>query len=963
MRVNSNILNGNNQYQNVIELTVRHLLETFQSSLPNLQQIAVFLPDNDLSVTFREQLLTNLPGSSNKAVIPPWSGTLHDWVTQSIPFPHNQFGDPTGLQPGTHKTIISDQTRQLMFIEALEQYPTLFKKENKWQVMLTLLRLFDELNFHNATISDSEEDWLGFVQKAYDMKQNHTHLQREASLIHTLWHAWHAQLDANNLVDASSAYIARLNATTKHLESCLPENFYCYATSIDQLFPCEIDFLQRLKKNHKCSILPDIKKTRNKSDDDTNELQAFIKQAFSFETLPLKNRAEQFKTRALLKDFPFSIYPATDAENEARIIDLQIRLWLHEGKKHIGIISEDRKLSRRLRALLERADVPMQDLAGWSLSTTSAAAAMERWMECIEEDFDHRPMLDLLKSHFLSIDADHDIHLENVYRLEKDIIQHENIRRGLSRYRKHLEYRLNKLENWPGNAYDDIFKLLDNLYTCSEPLINLYQSGKNKNLSEFMDALINSLIDLGIYASFQHDPAGLRIIQTLQDMNDCLEHVDPKLNWNDFRTWLGITLENQLFIPQSGTSAVQLMTLEQSNLKDFDALIIAAADSQHMPGTPEDSPFFNQGTRKALGLETWEVKRSKRLRLFQQLLCSTPEILISCQSENKGEPVPLSPWVETLMNFYQLSYGETLLNTKINNILKANPGVFICDTEDVPLIEQQPAPSIPGGMTPQRISAGAHQRLINCPYQFFSGDALALKAADEISEELQKSDYGNRVHLILQAFHQQTRNLPAPFSEKITHSNRDDAIQHLTELSGTIFKRDLEDNALHRSWLHRWVAHIPGYIDWQIKQQLEWTISETEQKCESQIDDETTIFGRLDRIDSNNVQRTIIDYKTGQSASQVNVDSGEDVQLATYALLKENTERVSYLSLDEKDGGVKTTATLEGEQLHTLKYDVSERLKTMLKMTRDGQALHAWGDEAVCAHCNFSGLCRRSSWI
>jgi ATP-dependent helicase/nuclease subunit B len=315
-----------------------------------------------------------------------------------------------------------------------------------------------------------------------------------------------------------------------------------------------------------------------------------------------------------------------------------------------------------------------------------------------------------------------------------------------------------------------------------------------------------------------------------------------------------------------------------------------------------------------------------------------------------------------LLKFYNLSYGKSLLNKDINGILESNPGVFICDTEKIPIIEKQPSPTIPASMTPQRISAGAHQRLINCPYQFFSGDVLKLKTSDEISDELQKSDYGKRVHLILQAFHQQTKNLPAPFAEKITQNNRDDAARHLTELSQTIFKRDLEDNALHRSWLHRWIAHIPGYIDWQITQQLEWTISETEQKHESQIDDEITVFGRLDRIDNSETQRVIIDYKTGRSARQKDVDSGEDVQLATYALLEDNTERVSYLSLDEKDGGVKTTAALDGEQLRQLKNDVSERLKTMLTMTRDGQSLHAWGDEAVCQHCNFSGLCRRSVW-
>lgn len=960
LKARSSILNDSHQHQDIIEHTARHLLETNQSSLPDLQHIAVFLPDNNLSVNFRKHLLANLPDSSNKAVIPPWTGTLRDWVTQFIAIPD--------AQAGTQKTIISDQARQLMFIEALEQYPTLFKNENKWQVMLSLLKLFDELNLHKITVSESKEDWLDLVQKAYDMEQNHEHLQREASLIFTLWHAWHDQLDANNLLDSSSAYIARLNEASNNIDESLPQDIYCYVISTDNFLPCENDFIHLLKKNNKCSTWSDINTlSKDISDKQNNqEVRKFIKEAFSFETLPLKKRSEKFKADSSLSEFPFSIYQANDAENEARVIDLQIRLWLSEGKKHIGVISEDRKLSRRLRALLERANVPIQDISGWSLSTTSAAATLERWLECIEESFDHRPMLDLLKSHFYSTGLDRDTHLENVYRLEKDIIQHENIQHGLSRYQNHLKYRLNKLENWPKNSYDDIFNILEDLKVYSEPLRKLYQSrnnpGKNQGLNTFLNALINSLTELGIYSSFQLDPAGSRIIQTLQDMRKSTSHTNIELNWNDFRTWLGITLENQLFIPQTKTSAVQLMTLEQSSLKIFDALIIAAADSQHMPGTPDDSPFFNQGTRKSLGLETWDIKREKRLRLFQQLLCSAPEILISCQGESKGEPVPQSPWVETLLNFYKLSYDKTLLNKSINDILEKNPGVFICDTEETPLIQQQPSPATPTGMTPVRISASSHQRMINCPYQFFSGDILGLRPSDEISEELQKSDYGQRVHLILQAFHKQTKNMPDPFSEKITQSNRDNAIQHLTDLSKTIFKRDLEDNVLHRSWLHRWLSHVPGYIDWQITQQLNWTVSDTEQKHESQIDDETILFGRLDRIDTSADTRSIIDYKTGRSAKQKEIDTGEDVQLTSYTLLEDNIEHVSYLSLDEKDGGVKTTASLEGEKLHQLKNDVSERLKSMLGMMRNGELLHAWGDDDVCQHCNFSGLCRRISW-
>jgi ATP-dependent helicase/nuclease subunit B len=162
------------------------------------------------------------------------------------------------------------------------------------------------------------------------------------------------------------------------------------------------------------------------------------------------------------------------------------------------------------------------------------------------------------------------------------------------------------------------------------------------------------------------------------------------------------------------------------------------------------------------------------------------------------------------------------------------------------------------------------------------------------------------------------------------------------------------------------MQHIPAYIDWQIRQQQQWTVSETEKRCEVTFDDcKLTLYGRLDRIDTENKQvkhQSIIDYKTGSMASQADVDCGEDVQLATYALLTGDTSLVMYLSLDESDGSVKTKATLESEHLRSLTHDVRERLQTIVSMQHQGNPLPAWGDERTCSYCDFIGLCRKKVW-
>lgn len=939
------------EYEDIVERTVQHLLETHQEKLPDLSSVCIFTPTRNLSSPFRKCILHRLPQPWT-AVIPPYVGTLRQWIDDNI------------LLPDADVNLLSGQARQLLFVEALAQHPALFKEENKWQVSTAMLGLFDELALNEISVLElTTDDWMKTLEQAYGCANPNTHLQQEARLIYTLWHAWQQQLLDDKLLDATGAYIARLKQAEKPCITARP----LYLIDPDQLTVCEQHAFASLAENNSCTVLAYKQDKADTPQQHPRALAAaFVNTAFDHETAPLQQRASTFKQINRQVTLPFSIFYSGDAETEARAVDLQVRQWLLQGKQDIGIISEDRKLSRRVRALLERANVYIQDMAGWSLSTTSAAAVLERWLECIEEDFDYRPMLDLFKSHFFKSSLDQEQQLETVYRLENDIILHENISHGIKRYRKQLEYRLHRMENWPKDTYDNIVKLLDQVEKASFYLQQLYRANRKTGLDTYLESLTASLQQLGIMKSFADDAAGRQILDALDQMRNGLRHCKPEMHWHDFRTWLGMTLEHQLFSPQTSSSAVRLMSLAQAQCQHFDALIIAAADKQHLPGKPDASPFFNQSVRLSLGLSDWQQQRELKLLQFKRLLMASEEVLITCKHEENGEPVPLSPWIESLQTFHALTGEGSLHNTRLQRLLQQNTSVFICDTDNLPAVPQQPKPALPASAIPQRMSASAHQRLIDCPYKYFAGDGMKLKPPDEIREELQKSDYGERVHKILNAFHRPVKNLPQPFTAALNEENREAAANHLTTLSMAAFKQDTEDNTLHRSWLHRWMQHIPAYIDWQIRQQQQWTVSETEKRCEATLNDiKLTLYGRLDRIDTENEpgkHQAIIDYKTGSMASQADVDCGEDVQLATYALLAGETSLVMYLSLDESDGSVKTKANLEGEHLRSLTHDVRERLQTMVSMQHQGKPLPAWGDERTCSYCDFIGLCRKKVW-
>jgi ATP-dependent helicase/nuclease subunit B len=994
--------------QNILQFAADFILNKFSGNnysvqAPDFSKLFVLLPHAQVIQPFNEALCRslgpNLPAIASSgsqeggaimsrdgryvarsqeggAIIPPWADTLKAWTKHFVCIQQPDKND--GWQ------IISEQTRQLLFIEALQQHPDLFKEENQWQVTQALLSLFDELSLNQQDIFSSPEQLQHQLQQAYGIEDQHDHLLYESKLVYTLWHAWQKQLSENQLYDETADYLSRLkNAPTVINKQ---QHFICLGLS--QYTKTEQDFIQYLVNNKQCHVIEFSSTIRSEmanhvtTEATTNiktssTFAAFISETFTQSTQSIKQRALDFATQypeTTPGNLPFSTYLASNEEEQIRAIEYYVRLSVLNGKNNVAIISEDRKLSRRLRAVLERANIQLQDKAGWSLATTQAATIIERWLECIEEDFSAYALLDCLKSPFFNITA---VEAEsadnafirnnfkkNIYRFEQDLIFHENVSSNIEQYKAKLKQRIARLSHWPESTYDELINTLNFIQKTAAPLTNFYTSEKNAALSDFLDALYNSLQQLGVLQGYQNDNAGLVLLKTFATLKQSISCSNPTLSWYDFRIWLSMALESQHFTPPTNDSRVQLMTLEQASFVNFDCLVIAATESQHYPGSAKNQPFFNQAVRTSLGLETWDRQREQRHELFNRALLSAPDILLTACNEENGEEKPVSPWLELLINFYQLAYNRKPDNTQLQQLVLSNSEVFNSDTAELPEQASNPVTIIPEDLIPEKVSASAYQRIINCPYQYFSADGLRLKPLEEISEELKKSDYGERIHLILQCFHHGHKKFGKAFSHAITQANAKQAEQYLSKLSERIFLADLENNILHRSWLYRWQKHIPAYINWQIKQQLDWSIYLSEKNLEVTLGETVKIVGRLDRIDKNKENNThaIIDYKTGKTARQEDIDTGENVQLSIYALLDHGASEVSYLSLDSSYQKVESKASLSGEDLEINREQNKQRLIQLFKQMKNREAMPAWGDVTVCRYCNFSGLCRKAEW-
>ncbi len=972
--------------ENPIVVLAKHIVTEHETSLPDLTHVTVLLNNPNQFSELRQTLLSQAASLGHRGILGPTVCSLRDYVAE-----HSE----------ANKTLISDRARELLLYKALDQRQELFGAVSTWFLVDNLLTLFDELSANHYEMPQDQHAFTETLSLAYglDNRQNAQALSREAKIVHTLWHAYQEELDTYEMADCETIYRSNLERL-----STQPHSTTFYIAGYHRFLPSERHFLRHLDANNQITLFVHGDRANDQNvdliDDDqlhsTVALQAIL-QAFDFQKV--ENNSSSYthfldnaystsfdamsfdkttqekigiKQRALHFAKTYAQSPASNrlrlcknatAEHEAQAIALQLAHWHQQGKQRLAIITEDRRLARRVRALLERFSLAVNDYTGWALSTTSAAAAIDSWLNLIEQDFAYQPLLDLLKSPFVLPDWDRDTLSNTVFRFEQDIIRHENVQSNLSRYRFHIRSRQRRLQWQYTDTSQLLNELLDEIEHAAQPITTIAKSKNKTGLSELLNTVELSMQRIGLIATLQNDEAGQNIIEQLQTLQSIPESQMAGMTWLEFRQWLARALEQSYFQLSRTIGGIALLPINQSNLEQFDGLVIAAADANHLPMMASPSPLFNQSVRRELGLRTQTDELQTAFYHFRRLLESAPDILATYSTDNTGEPQTLAPWFELLNAFHQLAYNTNLHDLSLSTAAR---NLVLTDQAETSLPEKliRPTPSAHKSLLPTSYSANTYQQLINCPYRFYAGQCLHLSVPEPIREALQKSDYGELVHRCLQAFHSDVKGLPGPLSSSLTIESRQVGIDLLNTIADKVFAADLEDNTLHRVWLERWRNGIASYIDWQTEHAANWSVYGVEHHIEIEPNDQQYgIKGRIDRVDSNNADNnsgdTIIDYKTGFSASYDDVMMGESIQLPFYALLWQRpTTQCTYVKLGDRV----SETIIENDDLNTIAIENRKRLDTLHKQLQDGKTLPAWGDENVCQYCEFHGICRKQSW-
>jgi len=393
-------------------------------------------------------------------------------------------------------------------------------------------------------------------------------------------------------------------------------------------------------------------------------------------------------------------------------------------------------------------------------------------------------------------------------------------------------------------------------------------------------------------------------------------------------------LEAARYVPGAQADApVTVLPLPQLLARSFAALVLPGCDEKRLQPAPEPSGEWTPAQREAWGLPTRASLEAAQRAAWQNAL-QTPAVDVLWRTGDEGgEPLLASPLVLALDLEGAAQPGA---DTRVPRSVPAAP---------------TPRPLPDGSALPvRRLSSTAYSDLRHCPYRFFALRQLGLQEADELAAEVDKRDFGNWLHAVLQHFHEGL--LAEPTDDRTLRM--DEAAQAVTHQQGLGAGDFLPFAA-------GWPQVRDGYLRWLAQHEQSGAAFQQAEFKATQPLGGLELVGTIDRIDAAPGGALVIDYKTeSDAATRQRIKAGaEDTQLAFYAaLLHHDTLRAAYVNVGERG----ETQMHEQDEVVHLRDLLVEGIQSDFQRIAQGAPLPALGEGAVCDYCTARGLCRKDFW-
>ncbi len=395
-----------------------------------------------------------------------------------------------------------------------------------------------------------------------------------------------------------------------------------------------------------------------------------------------------------------------------------------------------------------------------------------------------------------------------------------------------------------------------------------------------------------------------------------------------FKNWLYLWLQllSEVSIDDVRGGKITVMGVLESRGIHYKGVIIVDVNEGIVPVRSNKDRFLNTAVRAYSGLPTKTDRESLQKYFYQRILEQAQESIIFYASSDNRLPSKF---------LYELGLAQSQISVAPLELLYNNPSQIIAPKD--PIINNFDASFY-------RWSTTMLKCFIECKRHFYYRYLKELKIPkkDEINE-------GLILHEVLERV--------------FKNYNQIETVEELQRLFHTHLLEYIHTNNIHYEYYTLlWKKRLEGFFYKQIEHfKSGWSVKESEYKITGTIEG-LRFIGKIDRLDQNNTNTLVIDYKTGSTAGVnrvKNLEKLSDFQMSIYHELLQQKEyksiELGFIKLF--DNGEYEPITLLEEKTQILKEHINSLRQTHSFVAKKCENLQQ------CLFCDYKLNCERGEYL
>lgn len=572
------------------------------------------------------------------------------------------------------------------------------------------------------------------------------------------------------------------------------------------------------------------------------------------------------------------------SEEEARIISIIMRETLETPEKTAALITPDRQLASRVKAIMKRWNIEVNDSAGTPLRATAVGTYLRLVAQTIAQNFPPVKMLELLKHPLCSAGMARNDFIIATRHLEKFLLRGPRPKPGLEGLLELLELKIseedphNKQEALTDDHVIAIKNLLSNLQEAASTFGQ--RTENNKSLRRWLiqhgkvaEALAATPDHTGAERLWRQEDGetSAKLFANLIELTDVLDEI----SLSEYPSIFESLIAGQTVRPKFGMHPrLFILGPLEARLLHHDVTILGSFNEGVWPQQIVSDSWMSRPMRQKFGLPAPEQAIGIMAHDLSQFLCAE-NVWITRSQRVDGTPQVPSRWFLRLQTILEAANLTDAFKPNIYYLTLA--ALIDKPSEFTPV--SRPAPNPPISARPNKLSVTRIETWKRDPYSIYASQILKLYKLDPIDAQAGVSEKGQFIHDALEKF---VKNYDQILPEA--------RYATLLDYGRNEFGEWLQQPEIRGFWWPRFERIADYFVKWEENRRLYAKPLFLESKGMIDIPVDGMAFklhGRVDRIDlltDANVAE-IIDYKTGSVPSKKEVIHGISPQLPLEAII------------------------------------------------------------------------------